>query len=94
MTKAIDKILNNFVIVGTDISYYHINEYPTPEMNLKYYEVEIYLSLATPREESEKLLNRLETSLKLLGFGDVYGNMYNDENIDKLLIRATGYIRE
>ena len=93
MNKAIEKILNNFVIGDTNISYYHIHGYPTPEKNVSYYEVEIYLSLDTPMVEADGLLYRLESSLKLLGFNDVNGNMFNDENKDKLLVRVTGYIK-
>jgi len=94
MNKAIEKILNNFVIGDTDISYYHIHGYPTPEKNVSYYEVEIYLSLDTPPVESEAILDRLETSFIMLGFETVSGNFFHDEDRDKLLIRVTGYIKE
>jgi len=94
MEEAIKKILKRFVLRNTDIEYYIIHNYPTPEMNEKYYEVEIYLSLGTPMVEADGLLYRLETALKMLGFNEVYGNMFHDENKDKLLIRGTGKIKQ
>ena len=93
MRTSIEKILKKFVFGDVDISYYEINSYPSPLMNLKNYEVEIYTSLDIDMVDAERMLERLETAFKMLGFGAVSGNMFNDVNKDKLLIRVTGFIR-
>ena len=93
MKTAIEKILNNFVIGDIDISYYDIDSYPTPEMDVKEYEVEIYTPLDISMDEAQGLLDRLITAFNLLGFSRVNGNMFHDANKDKLLIRARGHIK-
>jgi hypothetical protein len=94
MKKAIEKILNNFVFGDSNISHYDIDYYPTPEAFLTHYVVEIYTPLDISMDEAQGLLDRLQTALNMLGFTYVDGNMFNDANKDKLLIRAHGKIKE
>jgi len=93
MTKAIEKILNNFVFDDIDISYYDIDYYPTPELNEKVYSVEVFTPLDINVVDAEALLDRLNSALKLLGFRSVSGNIFHDADKEKLLIRSSGKIK-
>ena len=84
MKEALEKILKNFVFGGVKISYYDITEYPTPEMNKKSYEVEIYVPSGTMLGEMENLGDRLESAFHMLGFKQVNWNMYYSGDKDKL----------
>lgn len=93
MTKAIEKILNNFVFGDIDISYYDIDFHPTPELNEKVYSVEVFTPLDINVVDAEALLDKLNSALKLLGFSSVGGNIFHDADRDKLLIRSSGKIK-
>jgi len=94
MEKAIEKILNNFVIGNIDISYYEIESHLNPADNMKDYVVDIYVPLSISTLDAEALLDRLKTAFNLLGFTRVKGNIFHDANVEKLLIRVRGYIKK
>jgi len=94
MEKAIEKILNNFVIGNIDISYYEIESHLLPADNMKVYVADIYVPLSISTVDAEALLDRLKTAFNLLGFTRVKGNIFHDADVEKLLIRVRGYIKK
>ena len=93
MKTAIDKILNNFVFGDVNIIEYEINEYPTPEMNLKVYEVEIVVSLGVDMKDVDALSERLDVAFGMLGFESIHSRIHYLEDRDKLLVMIEGKIK-
>lgn len=93
MKEAIEKILENFVFGDIEIEYYTIDDYQTEELDVKEYDVKVFVSPKIDMVDAEALQSRLETALRMLGFFSIDGVIVYLEDIDKMLIRSAGKVK-
>jgi len=95
MTKAIEKILKNFVFEDGDVPEIEIELLKTPELGKTLYVVTAVIPEDSEIHNSEGLaddiMEKMETALSLLGFTSVHGNMISKKGV--LYIRALGHYK-
>ena len=75
MRKGILKLIKNFVFRDVDIVDYEIKNYIYGDVEK--YEIEVYVADKYSDEEIKEMLDKLKSSIKMLGLKHVHGSRYN-----------------
>jgi hypothetical protein len=93
MKEALDKILNNFVFKDIDVLHYKVYVNRTPISNEKNYEIEVFVSPNYSEETVEGIGHKIETSMKMLGFKDIWVSYNHIKKGNITVIKTYGNIK-